>query len=125
MARPSYIYIFATAGPGGLSAPCKVGVSQDPKERLKQCLTHAPRPVEIYACFEAPNREIATALEGAFHTVKAEQQLHREWFSLAPEECRKAMIGNLLACLEAYGMGSHEAKCTLGMSMQQGREAIR
>jgi hypothetical protein len=64
--------------------------------------------------WETPDREIARALEVAFHTTQAESRLAGEWFDLTPRQCMALLLIGLGVMLNVRcGMEPEEVDRTL------------
>lgn len=96
------VYIMCHHWSGGLSRPVKVGISANPWGRLKSLQTGAPFRMAIAATFWTPSRDIARALETAFHTVKATHRTNGEWFDMSVTEALAAMCANYRGMLTRW-----------------------
>lgn len=109
-----YIYIMRKAGDGA-SGPVKIGITANPASRLSSINTASPFKVSLVCALATPKREIAKALEEAFHRTQAEHRLNGEWFDLPPLKAVVLMELNFYAHLTL----------SLGMSDEDAREAMR
>lgn len=95
----AYIYIICHKNGEDFVAPIKIGVSDNPKKRLKSLSSGNPNKLEIFHQFALPTREIAFDLENAFLSVKKESRLNGEWFDLSPDDAFLNMVLNILSAL--------------------------
>jgi hypothetical protein len=86
MNQGHWVYVFARKGPSGLTAPVKVGISNNVKSRLATIQTACPYPIDLAYVFECPDRDIAREIEKSFHAVKKDYRTHGEWFDFEPIE---------------------------------------
>jgi hypothetical protein len=70
-----YVYIIAHVDSPKLVGPVKVGVSANPFSRIFELQTGNHVELQVAAWFAMPTREIAMAIERAFHTVMAKHAL--------------------------------------------------
>lgn len=90
-----FVYIIATIRDGEPAAPVKVGISKSVGSRLATISTSSPVPVGLYLTFPLPQRDMAEAVERAFHTVMRKKRLNGEWFDLEPKQAKAAMMLNV------------------------------
>lgn len=77
----NYVY-FISAG----SNPIKIGVSDNPQERLKALQTAHYKRLHLLFAIDCTSREDALALETAFHRWYVERRLLNEWFNILPSQ---------------------------------------
>ena len=90
-----FVYIIATIRDGQAVAPVKVGISKSVGSRLATISTSSPAPVGLYLHFPLPQRDMAEAVERAFHQVMRRKRLNGEWFDLEPKQAKAAMMLNV------------------------------
>lgn len=76
-----YLYIIAFA----LYGPCKVGITNDPKRRLRELQTGNPDRLRIWLCIRIQS-EVIGEVERAIHDDLKPLRLTGEWFDLTVEE---------------------------------------
>lgn len=91
----SYVY-FIAAG----SAAMKIGVSDDPANRLAQLQTAHYQKLYLLFTIECNSRDAAFEVEKAFHRWYADQRLRDEWFDIAATSVEEDL--KLLASLSAH-----------------------
>lgn len=97
-----FVYIMATVNPRDrLDKPVKVGIAKNPGSRLHEIKTACPYPIDLVAAVELPTREIALAVEKAFHEVMGKYRLNGEWFDLPVIEAARALCSNYRCMLES------------------------
>jgi hypothetical protein len=109
-----FVYIIATIRDGLAVAPVKVGISKSVASRLATISTSSPTPVGLYLTFPLPRRDMAEAVERAFHSVMRKKRLNGEWFDMAPAQAKAVMmlnVGHFLSC--AIGLDGDEISETL------------
>lgn len=79
--RPCFVY-FIAAG----STPIKIGVSDNPADRLSALQTAHYQQLRLLYTIECSSRQAAYALESAFHRWYGEAQIRNEWFKLTPAQ---------------------------------------
>lgn len=79
--QATYVY-FISAG----STPIKIGISNDPAERLSALQTAHFQKLHLLYTIECKNRAAAFELETAFHRWYGETKLRNEWFNLTPNK---------------------------------------
>lgn len=105
------VYVLARLSKGKMTRPVKVGIAKNPHQRAREINTTSPFKVGVVQHFEAPDREIASALEQAFHKVMRAHRLNGEWFRLEPATAVLAMAENYFCFLtEHVKMAEPEAK---------------
>jgi len=82
----NYLYLICAIKGEEVSAPCKVGISQNPAKRLKGLQTAYPYKLIIYELWDFSNRSEVLAGEELAHASLAEHRLSGEWFSIEPKE---------------------------------------
>ena len=111
------VYIIGHLIGGKIAGPCKVGVSLLPSARLLSLQTGNPIRLEFVFIFMAPTKEIALALELAFHVVLAEHRLEGEWFNVDPTHAVHAMCANIREHLATQvGLSSDDLSAALEAS---------
>jgi len=118
------VYIIAHEEADGVVGPVKVGITSDPHARLKSLQTGNPRPLILAAFFVAPDREIASLLEGAFHGVMKKDTALGEWFHLTPRQAVIAMCWNFKSFLRWQGHKENEIQKLLKASYRVHRKCI-
>lgn len=118
MESDTYLYIIGKLVDYVFVSPCKVGITASLRSRLSQIQTAAPFRVAIHTHFTLPNREIAVALERAFHVVQNDKKLHGEWFDMSPDRAFVIMLVNLNCHLvEACGLSQEETRQIMSLSV--------
>lgn len=97
-----YIYLVAHKTPSGIAGPVKVGITTNLDARIAQIQTGNPRPVVVAVYFAAPNRDIASVFERAFHVVKSDHRMTGEWFDMEPIEALYALVANIKSGLSHF-----------------------
>lgn len=100
----SFVYIIAHVANDRLVGPVKVGLTSNPSARLGTLRTACPNKIDIVCVFQFPTREIARAVEAAFHEVMDPHRKEGEWFDMGPARATEAMCRNVRAHL-SYGVG--------------------
>jgi len=72
----------------GCSDVFKIGVSTDPKRRLRDISTLSPVPITLYRTYKLGDN--AYSVERRAHAMFNSVRLHGEWFKLEPPALRKA-----------------------------------
>jgi hypothetical protein len=86
----SYLYLICTMHADGPSPPCKVGITNSPRQRLKTIQTGSPKPLLFYEVWSLhPERDLAKEMERLAHYMRRNDRLYGEWFSTNPEEYRQ------------------------------------
>lgn len=75
----SYIYVI---GSNFNKSRCKIGISDNPKERLKQLQTGNAERLQIYYTEKIDSRRKAELIEQKIHKQLSIQKLTGEWFSI-------------------------------------------
>lgn len=73
----SYVYVI-----GREAGPVKIGISDNPDNRLQQLKSGCPFKPAVIWQHSMPMREDAFAIERAFHAKHANRRLHGEWFNM-------------------------------------------
>lgn len=68
---------------GNLSGPVKIGISDNPTNRLSQFQTSCPFPIRLLHAEPCESREIAYAEERHAHQSLKAKHLHGEWFDIS------------------------------------------
>lgn len=90
-------------------APSKVGIATDPVRRMANLQTAHHQRLVIGGFWETPDREMARALEAAFHETQEDSRLSGEWFDLTPAQCMAILHIGLGVMLNVrVGMEPHE-----------------
>lgn len=92
---PACVYVLARRGPLTKVGPVKVGIASDVKRRLNAIQTATTFPIDIYCAFPLPRRELARAIETAFHRQHAAACSHGEWFDITPEFAYENLLAQL------------------------------
>lgn len=101
MTKDHFVYIIAICGPDNRYLDrVKVGISADPHARRDTLQTGCPDELQVATLFPVPNRDIARALERAFHEAQSHCALHGEWFAMPVATAITLMCANIRACLE-------------------------
>lgn len=95
--KDCHVYVIASFNIDGSPGPIKVGLSDNPKARLRQLQTGSPFRMELVAVFSFPNREIARAVEAAFHQAQKKWKTSGEWFDLKVDVAVFVMCLNIKA----------------------------
>jgi len=95
----SYVYVISI---DDLSLT-KVGISDNPTSRLRQLSTGSPFKMRLALSIETPGRELAAALEQAFHRVQTDRRKNGEWFEMGADEACTLMAINFACCLKHQG----------------------
>ena len=72
----SYIYVI-----GGTDKPYKIGISNDPKRRLKDLQTGHPNKLKIHYKEKVPTDQVRL-IEQTIHKTINHRRTHGEWFDL-------------------------------------------
>lgn len=95
MGEQSYVYVIAPVQDGWPISPVKVGITSALSGRLSSLQTGSSLPLICVQAFPVPDREIALALEKAFHTVMDRFRMAGEWFDIDPLHAVRAMTDNI------------------------------
>lgn len=60
----------------------KIGISDNPNKRLRQLSTGSPFRMRVALTISLPDREMALAVESAFHKEVGPRRLNGEWFEV-------------------------------------------
>ena len=60
----------------------KIGITNNPERRLKQCQTGNPKQLSYVCIVERPNKASAIFLEKSIHAGLKQHRLQGEWFKL-------------------------------------------
>lgn len=94
--RDHHVYIMATLGrEWEISSPCKIGISHNPSNRLKQVQADCEQRIVLVAKFPFWCRQHALMVEKAFHKACAGYRLHGEWFDMSPADAVGVMTESL------------------------------
>lgn len=85
--RPCFVY-FIAAG----STPIKIGVSDNPADRLSALQTAHYQQLHLIYTIECRTRAAAFEVESAFHRWYEELNIRNEWFRLTPKRKRKETV---------------------------------
>lgn len=77
----TYVYFICVG-----SGPIKIGISDDPQQRLATFQTAHYRKLHLLYTLECLTRDEAFQLETAFHRWYADVQLLNEWFEITPSQ---------------------------------------
>lgn len=83
--QPHYVYLIQSE----TTSHTKIGISHDPKIRIKQIKLDIRQPLAIRATVACPGKRAARDLEKLLHRRFASDRLYGEWFGLTPEEILK------------------------------------
>ncbi len=98
-------------------APSKVGIASDPIRRMASLQTAHFQRLVIAGWWKTPDREIARALEVAFHTTQSAKRLSGEWFDFSPRQCMFLLMVGLGTLLNVRcGFEPHEVDDLLAKS---------
>jgi hypothetical protein len=114
----SYVYIICTVIDGSYCAPVKVGMSENPEGRISTLQTGNPNQLHLYQTFSLPNRDIAEAIESAFHQVCSNRRMVGEWFSISPTQTAALMECNIRSHVEIHcGFSGLDAEKVIELCM--------
>jgi len=101
--QTTHVYVIAKQiDKDTFGAPVKIGIARYPHGRVHDLCTASPFKIGVVISFALPKRDMAKALENAFHTVMKEHRLHGEWFDLPPAKAISCMFANLEAFLKLH-----------------------
>lgn len=96
-----YVYIVT---PDGETTPCKVGISDNPYDRVSTLAIGSPVPLRLAEIYAFDTRQEAMAMERLFHQSYAEWRLHGEWFNVDFEDANFWLFENVVVPeVEFYG----------------------
>jgi len=78
MAQYQYVVAHAPCG------PCKAGITNNPRRRLRELQTGSPKKLKIWLCVRIPGG--AQEVERKVHTALKPLRMEGEWFDLTVEE---------------------------------------
>jgi hypothetical protein len=85
------IYIIQIILSGGQCGPIKIGISQDPEQRLRDLQTGSPYKLVLFGFFQVGSFAAAKILEVNVHAGIAGCRLVGEWFATDPETARRTI----------------------------------
>jgi hypothetical protein len=94
--REVFVYIFS-AKTNDLIDLVKIGITAEVQKRKRTVQTSCPFEIEIVHVFACPDREIASAIERAFHVTQAKHKMIGEWFKIKPLMALFLMVMNFEA----------------------------
>lgn len=74
--------------------PIKVGVSYDPRKRIRELQTGHWELLRVYEIFDCPGNG-AFMVERMFHFENRAKRMQGEWFDMSATEAKTAMQGTL------------------------------
>jgi hypothetical protein len=77
-----FVYLICHDIDGKLQGPCKIGISDNPQKRLGQVQNGNPRMLALAFTFHCWDRDWASRVEAAFHSVHRSHRMSGEWFNL-------------------------------------------
>jgi hypothetical protein len=86
------IYIIQIILSGGRCGRIKIGISQDPEQRLRDLQTSSPDKLGLFGFSQVGSYAMARTLEFAVHTALAPFRLVGEWFSVSPETAHRTIL---------------------------------
>tara|TARA_R110000787_G_scaffold110329_2_gene219036 strand:- start:930 stop:1391 length:462 start_codon:yes stop_codon:yes gene_type:complete len=86
----------------------KIGVSDEPANRLKNLRTANPRDIAIEAIYSFKNREVAMGFESLFHEKYSRKNISGEWFSYDNDMLRG--ISAVLSFLGVFDEAIHQSE---------------
>jgi len=85
--RDHYVYIMARLSPDNeIVGPCKIGLSQHPRHRLKEIQSTERDIIVLLATHAFWKRSHARQVERAFHKTCSCVRAYGEWFNIAPSD---------------------------------------
>jgi Meiotically up-regulated gene 113 len=85
------IYIIQIILSGGRRGPIKIGISQDPEQRLHDLQKSNPYTLVLFGFFQVGSFAAARTLEASVHAALAAFRLSGEWFSVSPDTARRTI----------------------------------
>lgn len=82
----TFVYVIVCKDGAGTSFS-KIGISNDPEERLRSLRTASPLKLELLVGVPVPSREIAEWIEGSVHGFMVNDRVRGEWFKSDPLRC--------------------------------------
>lgn len=98
-----YLYIIgheADEGCGCIHGPVKVGIANDPADRLKALQTGNPKKLRLLLSMFTTNQEMALLSERRVHEFMADYRMAGEWFDLTPMSAIHAFAIVALTCVD-------------------------
>jgi len=94
-----------------LSGPSKIGISKNPKVRLKQVQAVEPGRIVLVGVYWFWRRSHARMVEKAFHETFDIWRVRGEWFDMDPQHAVGVMIENLKSFADRF-LGADETEDT-------------
>jgi hypothetical protein len=113
MRRDSFVYVISRVVDGQHVAPVKVGISDNPENRLSTIQTACPFKIDLAWVFEVLNREVAREIELSFHQTQKHARMYGEWFDFAPVKAIHLLCVSYRTMLEVQGVDSEIAMACL------------
>lgn len=79
--------------------PVKVGISSNPKSRIRSLQTGSPFPIRLLITVAAESRDHATHIESAIHAAFEDTRLSGEWFNAPASDVYATMVGGFLGAI--------------------------
>lgn len=98
----SFVYIICVVRGGKEVAPCKIGISDRPADRLRGLQTSHFEELKLYREYRLPSREIASEVESCFHYSQSGACLRGEWFNLVPQKAAALLDFQIILMLDAF-----------------------
>jgi hypothetical protein len=93
--RDHFSYIMAHLENGCIVGPIKVGISKNPRHRLKQVQATERGTIVLLSTFGFWKRSHARRVETVFHRVCKAYRIRGEWFEMEPHHAVAIMAKNL------------------------------
>ena len=102
-ASEHFLYIIAVSQEGRLRSPVKVGITANPRARLRTIQTGSAAPLDFVWVFALPTIDVARSIERAFHRALEHARLTGEWFDMDPERALRLLCVTIqIQCLRAF-----------------------
>jgi hypothetical protein len=125
-----YVYLIARRDGVRLTAPVKVGITNNLGSRLSVIQTSCPFPISLVHSLRFPQRDMARHVESGFHQAQRPSRAYGEWFDMEPLNALSILCLMVRMVLHANGIASDDEDraaeiFNAGQSAQAVLEALR
>lgn len=100
----TYVYIIAKQIDDGYQSPCKIGISDRPRDRLSSLQSGNHARLAIVHLFALPSRQFAALVEKGVLASKKAVRLHGEWLDLDPLVALQLAGLYIIAAMHSSGL---------------------